>query len=413
LNQFDQNYDASIIQPIVNDGTVNASMYLTLASYVADLNQYFRTKLLQGALIGKFNMLNLPFDISQMLISCRFMDADCSANDFFQYFDYYYGFCYRFNQGIDLSGNPSNISMVGVAGVKYGLQLELYAGYATGQELYMQTRGFRVTVFNKSAVDHIALEQGIDVATGLNTNIAVIRTTLTHLAKPYGPCLPIDIDKITWTQNVHLKFMYDNYIDGSYFIGLPNPYAPTQATVNWNWTVIYSQFICLKLCYQKYLFEQCGCYDITIPMTPKNMVTYIASACTNGTQIGCLNAREQIFYSNSSLFGACYQNCPLECEQIEYDLKVTTSTYPTEWYGALLAQDSGFNAVVNRYFNSYGKVNITYAGNYTELKNAVAKINVYYDDLSFSQIDESPAMTFDVFLGLVGGNLALFLGIEI
>jgi hypothetical protein len=37
-------------------------------------------------------------------------------------------------------------------------------------------------------------------------------------------------------------------------------------------------------------------------------------------------------------------------------------------------------------------------------------VNVYYDDLSYYLIDESPAMTFDLFLGSVGGNLGLFLG---
>jgi hypothetical protein len=89
---------------------------------------------------------------------------------------------------------------------------------------------------------------------------------------------------------------------------------------------------------------------------------------------------------------------------------MSTSNYPTEWYAAVLANSPGFNTLVNRYFSDYAKQNVTYIGNFSELQKAIAKVNVYYDDLSFNQVDERPAMTFDTFLGTVGGSLALFLG---
>jgi hypothetical protein len=393
----------------VNDGSVNQSNYDTVSLYVADLNEYFRTKVLQASFNGQISISDMSFDISQMLISCRFMDAPCSATDFFQYFDYYYGFCYRFNQGIDLNGNPLNISTVGVAGTRYGLELELYAGYVSGQEYYVPTRGFRISVFNKSSVDQMVREQGIDIPTGMNTNIEVTRTFLTHLSQPFSNCLPTDITQINWNTNVHLQYTYKHYVDGSYFPGLINPYTGVDAP-NWNWTLIYSQFFCLKLCFQKYLFEQCGCYDLTIPMTQKNIDYYSANACNTDPEINCQNNHEQIFYSDDSLFGQCYTDCPMECEQIQYGLRVTTSVYPTQWYANLLASSSGFNSIINRYFNKFGKANISFVGNYTDLKNAVAKVIVYYSDLSYTQIDQSEAMPFAVFLGNIGGNLGLFLG---
>lgn len=42
-----------------------------------------------------FSNQDLGFDIKQMLISCRFQDNKCSADDFIFYYDYYYGNCYR------------------------------------------------------------------------------------------------------------------------------------------------------------------------------------------------------------------------------------------------------------------------------------------------------------------------------
>jgi hypothetical protein len=410
LNQYDENYDNTILSACVNDGTINRTDYNSLANYLVELSSHFRAKIIQNALSGAYTLTAMSFDISQMLISCRFQDSPCSANDFFQYYDFYYGICSRFNQGRDLFGNNTNISTVSMAGISHGLQLELYAGYAAGQEKYTATRGFRVSVFNKTALDQIVKEQGIYVATGFSTDIAVRRTVLTHLPGQYGPCLPLDVKQIDWNQNAHLKFMYHNYIDGSYYVGLPNPITG-QNTSNWKWTLIYSQFFCLKLCFQKYIWEHCGCFDITIPLTPKNQSFYVSNACSNSTQMSCISIKQRKFYSNASLFGQCYTDCPYECYQIEYDLRVTTSTFPTEWYAALLAQDSGFISVVNKAFNLYGKTDISYAGNYSELRNAVARVNVYYESLSFMQIDETPAMTYEVFLGSVGGNMGLFLGI--
>jgi hypothetical protein len=376
---------------------------------VSAMGNYIRTKLVAGGLLGKFNILDMSFDITQMLISCRFMDATCTANDFFQYYDYYFGFCYRFNQGADLNGNLRNISMVGIAGPRYGLQLELYAGYAGGQELYMLSRGFRFTIFNKSAVDQYARKQGIDVGTGIQTNIEVHRTVTSHLPAPYGPCLPSEISEIDWSQNEHLQFMYDHYIDGSYHIGLPNPITG-QNTSNWNWTVVYTQFFCLKTCFQKHVWEKCQCYDITLPHTPKKQDLYAANACANATQINCFNTQTQVFYHNPDLYGLCYTDCPYECYHVDFDLRINTVTYPTQYFANLLARSSSFNAVVNRYVNANGHANISYIGNFSELRDSIAKIQIYYDDLSYYQIDETPAMSFDDFLGIFGGTLGLFLG---
>jgi amiloride-sensitive sodium channel subunit delta len=333
----------------------------------------------------------------------------CTKEDFMEYLDYHYGLCYRFNQGRDLSGRVVNISTLGLAGLKQGLQLELYAGHKS-QEKYMQTRGFRIIVFNKSDVNQMGQDVGIDVATGLNTNIAVQRTFTTHLSAPHGNCLPTDIAKINWNQNDVLKFMYDNYIDGSYY--KPTNYS-SWTTERWHWTLTYSQFFCLKMCFMKYLYENCKCYDIKVPLTPKNQDRYLERACVRGNEVDCMREKQRRFYSNAELFGPCYAKCPIECERIKYDLRVHTSTYPTEWYAELLNNSTAFNETINLYFDSINMTQISYAGNYEGLRSSVARINVYYEDLSYVSINETPAMTFDLFLGSLGGNMGLFLGLHL
>jgi hypothetical protein len=164
-----------IIERYINDGTVNMSSYKIPALYLYDANDYFRAQLIRGELNDTYHVEELTFDITQMLISCRFRDEPCSADDFMEYFDYYYGFCYRFNQGRNYSGHETDIISVDIASEMYGLQLELYAGYAGSQEAYIMNRGFRILVFNKSQVYQSAKDEGIDVSTGVATNIAVER----------------------------------------------------------------------------------------------------------------------------------------------------------------------------------------------------------------------------------------------
>ena len=118
LNQYDDNFGGPIIQAILNDGTVNMSDYSTPASYLDAANDYFRAQLIRRSLNGEFNIALLAFDMTQMLISCRFNDEPCARSDFMEYFDYYYGLCYRFNQGNNYTGHDLSIERQGIAGVK-------------------------------------------------------------------------------------------------------------------------------------------------------------------------------------------------------------------------------------------------------------------------------------------------------
>ena len=49
---------------------------------------------------------------------------------------------------------------------------------------------------------------------------------------------------------------------------------------------------------------------------------------------------------------------------------------------------------------------------YSLIKNSVVKISIFYNDISYDALVESPVLTFDVLLGNVGGSLGLFIGIS-
>jgi hypothetical protein len=86
-------------------------------------------------------------------------------------------------------------------------------------------------------------------------------------------------------------------------------------------------------------------------------------------------------------------------------LTISASTYPTEWYAQVLTNNTNFNSVINAYFGG-----INYTDNFLELKNSIACVNVYYEDLRYTEINDNQAMDIITLLGTIGGNLGLFLG---
>jgi acid-sensing ion channel 5 len=92
---------------------------------------------------------------------------------------------------------------------------------------------------------------------------------------------------------------------------------------------------------------------------------------------------------------------------------VATSSYPTEWYAQVLTNNSNFNSVINTYFADANVPFINYTNRYADLKNAIARVHVFYEDLRVIEIDENPAMDIVALLGSLGGNLGLFLGASV
>jgi hypothetical protein len=258
LNQFDFSYAGADLSEFTNDGAISQfNSNYTANDYVTKVSQYVRSNIIRKYLGNLVTLYWNSLDINQMLVSCTFAQTEnCSAVDFMFTYDFTYGMCFRFNSGKNLFGNDTGIRTIGQAGWKNGLQLELYAGKAQLQERFVKMRGFRIFVFNRTNVYPVPEDNGIDAATGLATNIGIRRTFTNHLPVPYSNCLTTDITKIDWSRNEALQFMFNHFVDGQYY--------NTEAGMSmagvwiWNWTVSYSQSICVKLCFQKYLFQACG-----------------------------------------------------------------------------------------------------------------------------------------------------------
>ncbi len=217
-------------------------------------------------------------------------------------------------------------------------------------ERFAYRSGIYLLVHNQSK-PLLSLAGGIYVAPGLETYIAVSRTFITKQPAPYSNCLS------------------DMKPFSSYSTTLFNYFTQFNVTK-------YEQELCINFCYQDKLIKQCGCASLII--STLNDTRY----CENATEISC----EQKFYTlhaSSNPDNFCEDVCRPECESQKFDYSISLSKFPTEDYTSLLSDQRH------------------------KLRFIVA-----YKDTTYTQVIETPALTFEKLLGDIGGQIDLFIGIS-
>ncbi len=314
-------------------------------AYIRNRSNYFEYLASQN----KLDIRSIGFNLSNMMISCKFQEQLCTEDDFTQYHNYYYGNCYRFN-----SGKNAPIKKSTTPGWRYGLQIELYTSLR-GTVSY--TNGFRILVHNQSDLYVFPEEDGINLSPGFLSNVAIEKTHLGRLPSPFNDCL----------DNLH----ENKY---NYLIAKSSTMKLMKNTLK---IEIYDQNLCIKLCLQTYINQKCNCSDFSL-------ISYSASlsGCYLDDQVDC-SSKAQIEFFNSHGITNCQSDCPSKCNIYKYNTKISTSKYPTSWFIKNL-----FTSII--------------LDDYTQ---NVAMINLYYNDMITTQIAQTPHMTTEMLCGNVGGQL--------
>lgn len=323
---------------------------------------------------GNNNVISLwdfGFYMEQMLISCKFQGISCSDKNFTWYHNYHYGSCYRFNSGYDNNSKPVGLKSSTKAGQRDGLQLELYVGDPITQQQFTYKSGVRVIIHNQTVIP-FPEEDGLDAATGQETNIAITKTFVNRLPYPYSSC----VQTLT-NSNIHSNRVINL---------MKNKYDLKQ----------YDQKTCIKICQQLYIIQVCKCSDLSIPYFDENQT----KGCTNVDQVKCMQTANLQFFNSDSV-SDCYENCPIECNSVKYDTQVSISNYPTQWYSNLF----------NNWTNSTTLFNQT--PTFAFLQQTTLMLNVFYGELNYNVVEQIPAVTLDSLMAYIGGTFGLFLGTSI
>jgi hypothetical protein len=375
LNPIDRTKAKTYINQVLNASDLN----YVRNTFLIDIDPSTVLNLVKSSIISdpNLNYSNFGFSLDYMLLTCQFNGYSCNKSDFITRYNYDYGNCFTFNSGYDSNGNQIPIKQISEAGSDKSFKIELFLGDEFIQSEFLLNSGARVIVHNQS-VTPIFTSEGRDVASGYLSNIGLTRSFFNKLNQPYSDCISNTSDPNSFN-SIFYKSIFN-------ILNIKT----------------YRQKNCLQLCLQEYINNQCQCLDGSLP----NIYNQ-SKICNNLTTLHCIQDNKSKYFSNNTLVSQCYKYCPLECSSSSFLYSGSISRYPSMYYVNYLQNRLNILSKIlepnqtTKYLNSN---NIT--------KNIVF-INVFYDDLLTTFIQEIPAIDGDFLIGNLGGYIGLFAGLTV
>jgi hypothetical protein len=338
---------------------------MTLIQKLTFLNNLNIASMAYVSVFNETYQKKLGHSLDDIMLECKFNYDRCSTSDFTWSFDSSYGNCYSFN------ANKSDLKLSFMPGQAFGLRLTLYSGFYENLTSYnsaLGSSGIIVRLDNNSFVlDHSI--DGIQVASGRETFIAMAREFKSTLPKPYSNC---DF------------YSYQDYPSDSNFL---------LRQID-NSSYVYTQSFCFEQCLQNFFLTTCNC-------TLGIFVSVLDSVkCVTISDVNCaISGFKNVFSKNNYAIDTCLPLCPLECNTSRFKYRITTDTLIGDIYVDAISQTQDLSKdFVARQINS-----ATVAQN-------IVKLNIFYESLSYEYSDESPQWDIFSLIASLGGNLGLFLG---
>lgn len=144
------------------------------------------------------------------------------------------------------------------------------------------------------------------------------------------------------------------------------------------------------------MIKQCNCSDILSPSYDRDTVRKCWIPDTE-----CYIQNFELFYSSDES-SDCFDSCPSECDTVIYKLQISQAEFPTKFYSDFLIRYNSYNPNEVRNFTSHDQV-----------KSSILAVNVYYEDISYTVIEEVASKTLEDFVADVGGFLGLCIGVSL
>lgn len=332
---------------------------------------------------------NLGFTIDTMLISCLYDNVRCNSSSFSWFHDSEYGNCYTFNSLTNTNSSIKSSLVTTKTGPTHGLNLEIFTGASGINDYYTIKKGIKVAIHQRGVRPMMKYE-GVYISTGSATHIGFNKNKYSKLPHPFNDC-------IKFSEKMSLKeSLYFNYT-----LRLSK----------------YSQRLCFEICMQyEKIIPKCGCADPEIPFKDEKQ-----NFCHEKMSLKCaMNERNVL--DRLDIRNLCNKFCPDECDSLTYIKTVSSAFYPSFYYSNVLKLQPNllekFNPV-NKFLPHNIKVDQTKSSeelnkNYgkkrgfekiptnQEIRESVLMISVYYDDLKYLFVSESPAITIDTLMGVIG-----------
>ena len=335
--------------------------------YTLNLQSNFLMNIMNGQINSMTNMdkQRLGHSLSDSMLSCKFNFERCTAADFTWSFDPYYGNCFSFNS----DGLKSST----LSGPVFGLVLEFYVNVYEPLYFFNSISGGIGAVIRVDNVSHIVDHAmgGIVVAPGFSTHIALHREFKSLLPKPYSSC-DLDVDSGSFDSEL-FKLIKHSAFD-------------------------YTQNFCLIQCVQRILIQQVNCVTSLFASVFAN-----ASICSSPEVIQkAFQVFTETYMKRDYVKRVCLPHCPLECNTRFFKGMSTSYALLGDSYVDFVRKNKNLSG-------DFLSRNITVQ----VAKESVARIDIFYESLSYTKSEESPQWSLVSLLATIGGNLGLYLGVSL
>ena len=305
-------------------------------------------------------------DENRKLLGLNLDQISCSYNggmncDLHWHWQYDFGNCFQFNVGLDGTNNYIDKKMAQKAGIDFGLQITVYSFtnrliLKYGNYNYLGT-GMKVFIHNRTMEPRWS-EDGVYAKPGENTMIGVKRIFVSNFPSPYTQCTDL---------TSYSSVIYDYFVKSN---------------------ITYSQKDCFDICFELQTIRKCGCYLNQNLEQSLNIYNNRTSQCLDMLDVDCFSKE----YSQVDPVKCASEYCPLECHSIQYDLSVSSLISPT--------------------FEEYNSLNLSSTISYDEWRTQIININVYYSQLEYTLIKETPAMNLANLIANLGGTMSLIVSLS-
>lgn len=305
------------------------------------------------------------YDFNTFVLSCLYKSLPCDRSDFVWYYDAVFGNCYRFNTGKYENGSTNKLKTLNKVGYLNGLMLDLYVG---DDNAPLPLAAGAVVYIHSHTVVPATYEGFTTMNIGTATNILISKTYTNKLPYPYSECRE-DLSASD-------SYLYNKVIE---VFGT------------------YRRTDCLNFCFQRKVIEICSCYDITY-----RSISSEIRPCSSLNETTCVY-NTLLSFAEETTNKLCSNECPLECESISYSQSTSTSSFPPRSYADDILNDT----VMLSRFDANKKID------YNFLKEHLLSVNIYFDALQSTRIEEFKQVEFFDLIANIGGTLGLFIGISL
>ncbi|CAF0868590.1 unnamed protein product [Brachionus calyciflorus] len=299
----------------------------------------------------------------KLIVSCIYQKAKCNMSYFTFYNHPHYGNCYTLNSGYDEYGNE--IPLWTTLAPKRILGLKLILNTSVPDEIRFVSPNYGAMIIIHNVTDDPFQIEGITVGPRTETNIALNRNIYSSMPKPYSECDANTNDPLAYDSELY-KLVHNN-------------------------TKGYSQVLCMGICAQRLYVKQCGCYIANFPSF------FNVRACLPLEDGICINQILRTISSTNYVSDECYKQCPLECDGMNFEKTISTNQYSSEhWIKHLEIYNQSDAKYFNKSINS----------------EDLTAVNIYYQTLSYTNIEEAPTTGLVDLLSNIGGIAGLFLGVS-